>query len=144
MASWVSSPSSYNRCKKFFSIVLIREIKDDDDDNDRKEILGSFVTKEKIIFNRRPKKKPHPSDQVKRQIKYQCWHVDKHTRPWGSLFICPWRIYEAAAFLIPASSTSLVCTNCYTIIYGFACYIQTQETFLEIKETEGHRFLFQL
>ena len=52
--------------------MLIREIKDDDDDNDRKEILGSFVTKEKIIFNRRPKKKPHPSDQVKRQIKYQC------------------------------------------------------------------------
>ena len=85
MASWVSSSSGYNRCKQFFSIVLIREIKDDDDDNDRKEILGSFVTKEKIIFNRRPKKKPHPSDQVKRQIKYQCWHVDKHTRPWGSL-----------------------------------------------------------
>ena len=37
--------------------MLIREIKDADDDNDRKEILGSFVTKEKIIFNRRPKKK---------------------------------------------------------------------------------------
>ena len=31
--------------------------------------------KKKIIFNRRPKKKPYPSDQVKRQIKYQCWHV---------------------------------------------------------------------
>ena len=57
MASWVSSSSGYNRCKQFFSIVLIREIKDDDDDNYRKEILGSFVTKEKIIFNRRPKKK---------------------------------------------------------------------------------------
>ena len=56
MASWVSSSSGYNRCKQIFSILLIREIKDDDDDNDRKEILGSFVTKEKIIFNRRPKK----------------------------------------------------------------------------------------
>ena len=50
MASWVSSSSSYNRCKQFFSIVLIREIKDDDDDNDRKEILGSFVTKEKSFL----------------------------------------------------------------------------------------------
>ena len=50
MASWVSSSSGYNRCKQFFSIVLIREIKDDDDDNDRKEILGSFVTKEKSFL----------------------------------------------------------------------------------------------
>ena len=76
--------------------------------NDRKEILSPFVTKEKIIFNRRPKKKkPYPLDQVKQQIKYQCWHEDKHTRPWGSLFIFPWGIYEAAAFLIPVSSVSL-------------------------------------
>ena len=74
--------------------------------NDRKEISSSFVTEEKIIFNQRPKKKPYPSDQVKRQIKYQCWHVNKHTRPWGGLFIFPWRIYEAAAFLIPVSSAS--------------------------------------
>ena len=58
MASWVSSPSSYNRCKQFFSIVLIREIKDDDDDNDRKEILGSFVTKEKSILTDDQKKNP--------------------------------------------------------------------------------------
>ena len=43
--------------------------------NDRKEISSSFVTEEKVIFNQRPKKKPYPSDQVKRQIKYQCWHV---------------------------------------------------------------------
>ena len=61
---------------------------------------------EKIILNQRPKKKPYPSDQVKRQIKYQCWHVNKHTRPWGGLFIFPWGIYEAAAFLIPVSSAS--------------------------------------
>ena len=120
MASWVSSPSSYNRCKQFFCIVLIREIKDDDDDNDRKEILGSFVTKEKIIFNGRPKKKPYTSDQVKRQIKYQSWHVDKYTRPCNSLFIFPWGIYKAAAFLIPVSSGSLVCMNYYTFIYGLA------------------------
>ena len=40
--------------------------------NDKKKISSSFVTEEKIIFNQRPKKKPYPSDQVKRQIKYQC------------------------------------------------------------------------
>ena len=75
--------------------------------------------RKKIIFNLRPKKKkPYPSDQVKRQIKYQCWHVDKHTRHWSSLFIFPRGIYEASAFLILVSCTSLLCTNCYTIIYG--------------------------
>ena len=40
--------------------------------NDGKEILSSFVTKEKIIFNSDRKKKPNPLDQDKRQIKYQC------------------------------------------------------------------------
>ena len=57
-----------------------------------KEISSSFVTKKKkIIFNQRPKKnKSFSSDQVKRQIRYQCWHVNKHNRPWGSLFIFPW------------------------------------------------------
>ena len=89
------------------------------------------------IFNRRPKKKPYPSDQVKRQVKQQCWHLDKHTRPWGSLFIFPWGIYEAAAFLIPVSSASLVCMNYYTIIYGLAYCIQTQQTILELRETES-------
>ena len=105
--------------------------------NDRKEISSSFVTEEKVIFNQRPKKKPYPSDQVKRQIKYQCWHVNKHTRPWGGLFISPWGIYEAAAFLIPVSSASHVCRNYYTIIYGLAYCIQTQQTILELKETES-------
>ena len=62
--------------------------------------------RKKIIFNQRPKKKPYPSGQVKRQIIYQCWHVNRHTRPWGGLFIFPWGIYEAAAFLIPVSSAS--------------------------------------
>ena len=38
--------------------MLIREIKDDDDDNDRKEILGSFVTKEKSFLIDDPKKNP--------------------------------------------------------------------------------------
>ena len=105
--------------------------------NDRKEISSSFVTEEKIIFNQRPKKKPYPSDQVKRQIKYQCWHVNKHTRPRGGLFIFPWGIYEAEAFLIPVSSASHVCRNYYTIIYGLAYCIQTQLTILELKETES-------
>ena len=88
--------------------------------HDREEILSSFVTKEKIICNRQPKKKPCPSGHVKRQIKYQRWHVDKHARPWGSLFIFPWGIYEAAAFLIPVSCVSLVCMNYYTFIYDLA------------------------
>ena len=83
------------------------------------------------------KKKPYPSDQVKRQIKYQCWHIYKHTRRWGSLFIFPRGVYEAAAFLIPVSCASLVCTNCYTIIYGLAYCIQTQQRILELKETES-------
>ena len=136
MASWVSSPSSYNRCKKIFSIVLIREIKDDDDDNDRKEILGSFVTKEKIIFNRRPKKKPYPSDQVKRQINYQCWLVDKHTRPWGSLLSSHEGFTKLQHFWFQHQVRHLsVRTACYTIIYCLAYCIQIQETILELKET---------
>ena len=87
--------------------------------------------------NRGPKKKPYPSDQVKRRIKYQCWHLDKHTRPWGRLFIFPWGIYETAEFLIPVSCASLVYMKYYTIIYGLAYCIQTQQTILELKETES-------
>ena len=100
--------------------------------NERKEISNSFVTKEP-----RTQKKPYPSDQVKRRIKYQCWHLDKHTRPWGRLFIIPWGIYETAEFLIPVSCASLVYMKYYTIIYGLAYCIQTQQTILELKETES-------
>ena len=49
--------------------------------NDRKEILSSFVTKEKLFLTDDPPKKRYPSDQVKRQIKYQCRNRDKYTRP---------------------------------------------------------------
>ena len=130
---WIHKGSSCIRLISWMSKVLCLKIH-----NDRMEILSSFVTKENIIFNRRPKKKkPHPSGQVKRQIKYQCWHVDKHTRPWGSIFIFPWGIYEAAAFLIPVSCVSLVCMNYYTFIYDLAYCIQTQQTILELKETES-------
>ena len=87
--------------------------------------------------NRGPEKKPYPSDQVKRQIKYQCWHVNKHTRPWGSLFIFPRGIYETVEFLIPVLCASLVYMKYYTIIYGLAYCIQTQQTILELKETES-------
>ena len=72
---------------------------------ERKFQALSWQRKKSFLTNDR-KKKPYPSDQVKRQIKYQCWHVNKHTRPWGGLFIFPWGIYEAAAFLIPVSSAS--------------------------------------
>ena len=86
---------------------------------ERKFQALSWQRKKSFLTNDR-KKKPYPSDQVKRQIKYQCWHVDKHTRHWSSLFIFPWGIYKASAFLILVSCTytSLLCTNCYTIIYG--------------------------
>ena len=137
---WIHKGSSCILLRSSMSKVSCLQIH-----NDRKEILSSFVTKEKIICNRRPKKKPYSSDQVKRQIKYQCWHVDKHTRAWGSLFIFPWGVYEAAAFLIPVSCVSLVCMNYYIFIYDLAYCIQTQQTMLELKETEsyGLRFLFQ-
>ena len=105
--------------------------------NDRKEILSSFVTKEKLFLTDDPLKKRYPSDQVKRQIKYQCWNGDKYTRPWSSIFIFPWGIYEAAVFLIPVSSASLVRMNYSAIIYDFAYCIQTQQTILELKETES-------
>ena len=126
-----------HQCRKFHVLKYIMI--------ERKFQALSWQRKKSFLTDDR-KKKPYPSGQVKRQIKYQCWHVDKHTRPWGSLFIFPWGIYEAVAFLIPVSCASLVCTNCYTIIYGLAYCIQTQQRILELKETEncGLRFLLQL
>ena len=126
-----------HQCRKFHVLKYIMI--------ERKFQALSWQRKKSFLTNDR-KKKPYPSDQVKRQIKYQCWHEDKHTRPWGSLFIFPWGIYEAAAFLIPVSSASLVCINYYTIIYGLAYSIQSQQTILKLKETESWdlRFLFQL
>ena len=126
-----------HQCRKFhvFKYIMI----------ERKFQALSWQRKKSFLTDDR-KEKPYPSDQVKRQIKYQCWHVNKHTRPWGGLFIFPWGIYEAEAFLIPVSSASHVCRNYYTIIYGLAYCIQTQETVLELKETEsqGLRFPLQL
>ena len=100
-----------HQCRKFhvFKYIMI----------ERKFQALAWQRKKSILTDDR-KEKPYPSDQVKRQIKYQCWHVDKHTRPWGSLFIFPWGIYEAAAFLIPVSCVSLVCMNYYTFIYDLA------------------------
>ena len=117
-----------HQCRKFhvFKYIMI----------ERKFQTFSWQRKKSFLTDDR-KKKPYPSGQVKRQIKYQCWHVDKHTRPWGSLFIFPWEIYEAAAFLIPVSCVSLVCMNYYTFIYDLAYCIQTQQTILELKETES-------
>ena len=128
---WIHKGSSCILLRSSMSKVSCLQIH-----NDRKEISNFSVTKEKIIFNRRPKKK-NPIRQIRLNDKYQCWHEDKHTRPWGSLFIFPWGIYEAAAFLIPVSSASLVCMNYYTFIYGLAYCIQTQQTILELKETES-------
>ena len=116
-----------HQCRKFhfFKYIMI----------ERKFQALSWQRKKSFLTDHR--KKTYSSDQVKRQIKYQCWHVDKHTRPWGSSFIFPWGIYEAAAFLIPVWSASLVCMNYYTIIYGLAYCIQTQQTILELRETES-------
>ena len=117
-----------HQCRKFHVLKYIMI--------ERKFQALSWQRKKSFLTDDR-KKKPYPSGQVKRQIKYQCWHVDKHTRPWGSLFIFPWGIYEAAAFLIPVSCVSLVCMNYYTFIYDLAYCIQTQQTILELKETES-------
>ena len=100
-----------HQCRKFhvFKYIMI----------ERKFQALSWQKKKSFLTDDR-KEKPSPSDQVKRQIKYQCWHVDKHTRPLGSLFIFPWGIFKAAAFLIPVSCVSLVCMNYYTFIYDLA------------------------
>ena len=79
-------------------------------------------------------RKKNPILQIRLNDKYQCWHVDKHTRPWGSLFIFPRGIYEIRDLWY---DLSLVCTNCYTIIYGLAHCIQTQQRIPELKETES-------
>ena len=119
-----------HQCRKFHVLKYIMI--------ERKFQALSWQRKKSFLTNDR-KKKPYPSDQVKRQIKYQCWHVNKHTRPWGGSFIFPWGIYKV-------SGASHVCRNYYTIIYGLAYCIQTQETILELKETEGWglRSLLQL
>ena len=129
---WIHKGSSCILLRSSMSKVSFLQIH-----NDRKEISSSFVTKEKIVFNRRPLKKTYPSDQFKQQVKYQCWHVDKYTRPWSNLFIFPWGVYDVVAFLIPESCASLVCTNCSKIIYGLAFCIQTQQWILQLKETES-------
>ena len=104
---------------------------------DRKEISSSFVTKEKIIFNRRPRIK-NPICQIRLN--------DRLNINAELFFLFSWGVYDAATFLIPVSCRSLVCANCYTIIYGLAHRIQTQQRILELKETEnyGLRFLLQL
>ena len=117
-----------HQCRKFHVLNYIMI--------ERKFQALSWQRKKSFLTNDR-KKKPYPSDQVKRQIKYQCWHIYKHTRRWGSLFIFPRGVCEAAAFLIPVSCASLVCTNCYTFIYGLAFCIQTQQRILKLKETES-------
>ena len=128
---WIQKGSSCILLRSSMSKVSCLKIH-----NDRKEISSSFVTEKKSFLTDDRKKKQYPSDLLKRQIKYQYWHEDKHTRPWGSLCIYPWGIYEAAAFLIPVSSASLLCMNYCTIIYGLAYCIWTQQTILELKETE--------
>ena len=125
---WIHKGSSCILLRSSISKVSCLQIH-----NDRKEISNFFVTKEKIIFNRRPKKK-NPIRQIRLNDKYQCWHEDKHTRPWGSLFIFPRGIYEIRDLWY---DLSLVCTNCYTIIYGLAYCIQTQQRIPELKETES-------
>ena len=85
--------------------------------NDRKEISNFFVTKEKIIFNRRPKK-INPIRQIRLNDKYQCWHVDKHTRPWGSLFIFPRGIYEIRDTGSMIRSITCLCELSYNYLWS--------------------------
>ena len=55
-----------HQCRKFHVLNYIMI--------ERKFQALSWQRKKSFLTNDR-KRKPYPSDQVKRQIKYQCWHV---------------------------------------------------------------------
>ena len=73
-----------HQCRKFhvFKYIMI----------ERKFQTFSWQRKKSFLTDDRKKK--NPIRQIRLNDKYQCWHVDKHTRPWGSLFIFPRGIYE--------------------------------------------------
>ena len=54
----------------------------------------TFSWQRKKSFLTDDRKRKNPIRQIRLNDKYQCWHVDKHTRPWGSLFIFPRGIYD--------------------------------------------------
>ena len=72
-----------HQCRKFhvFKYIMI----------ERKFQTFSWQRKKSFLTDDRKK---NPIRQIRLNDKYQCWHVDKHTRPWGSLFIFPRGIYE--------------------------------------------------
>ena len=73
-----------HQCRKFhvFKYIMI----------ERKFQTFSWQRKKSFLTDDRKKK--NPIRQIRLNDKYQCWHVDKHTRPWGSLFIFPRGIYD--------------------------------------------------
>ena len=73
-----------HQCRKFhvFKYIMI----------ERK--FQTFPWQRKKSFLTDDRKKKNPIRQIRLNDKYQCWHEDKHTRPWGSLFIFPRGIYE--------------------------------------------------
>ena len=73
-----------HQCRKFhvFKYIMI----------ERKFQTFPWQRKKSFLTDDRKKKKPFR--QIRLNDKYQCCHEDKHTRPWGSLFIFPRGIYE--------------------------------------------------
>ena len=73
-----------HQCRKFhvFKYIMI----------ERKFQTFSWQRKKSFLTDDRKRK--NPIRQIRLNDKYQCWHVDKHTRPWGSLFIFPRGIYD--------------------------------------------------
>ena len=105
---WIHKGSSCTLLKSSMSKVSCLKIY-----NDRKVILSSFVTRKKSFLTDDRKKKTYPSSQVKRQMKYQCWHVDKHTRPWGGLYY-PMRNLRSCDI----SDSIIMCVTClYELLY---------------------------
>ena len=94
-----------HQCRKFhvFKYIMI----------ERK--FQTFPWQRKKPFLTDDRKKKNPIRQIRLNDKYQCWHVDKHTRPWGSLFIFPRGIYE----IRDTGSMKRSITCLYELLYNY-------------------------
>ena len=94
-----------HQCRKFhvFKYIMI----------ERKFQTFSWQRKKSFLTDDRKKK--NPIRQIRLNDKYQCWHVDKHTRPWGSLFIFPRGIYE----IRDTGSMMRSITCLYELLYNY-------------------------
>ena len=78
----------------------------------------TFPWQRKKSFLTDDRKKKNPIRQIRLNDKYQCWYEDKHTRPWGSLFIFPRGIYE-----IRSTGSMIRSITClYELLYNYLWY----------------------